>query len=265
MDDPSGSGKGNAGKSDREIGVRCRGVTVSFGERSQVLRGLDLDIARGDIVTLLGPSGCGKSTLLRAIARLQPMNAGSITLGEGQNRRPASMSFVFQDPTLLPWRTVRDNVNLPLQLGHQTSSQTASPIRDLLLQVGLPEEHHGKFPRELSGGMRMRTSLARALVTDPDVLLLDEPFAALDDMLRTRLNELLLELWQKRKRTIVFVTHNIGEALFLSHRIAVMSQGTISQWVDIPWQFPRNRSLRTTVEFGTLYGKVAEILAESSV
>jgi NitT/TauT family transport system ATP-binding protein len=265
MDDPSGRGNGNAGKSDKEIGVRCRGVTVSFGERSQVLRGLDPDIARGDIVTLLGPSGCGKSTLLRAIARLQPMNAGSITLGEGQNRRLASMSFVFQDPTLLPWRTVRDNVNLPLQLGHQTSSQTASPIRDLLLQVGLPEEHHGKFPRELSGGMRMRTSLARALVTDPDVLLLDEPFAALDDMLRTRLNELLLELWQKRKRTIVFVTHNIGEALFLSHRIAVMSQGTISQWVDIPWQFPRNRSLRTTVEFGTLYGKVAEILAESSV
>lgn len=260
------SSRGNAQPGSyhsEEIGVCCRGVSVAFGNNQRVLNQLDLNIAQGEIVSLLGPSGCGKSTLLRAIAQLQPLTEGSIDFGSSASRA-ASMSFVFQDATLLPWRTVRENVMLPLQLQRMVTRQTSNQVEDLLLQVGLPKEHHDKFPRELSGGMRMRTSLARALVTDPDVLLLDEPFAALDDMLRTRLNELLLELWQKRKRTIVFVTHNIGEAVFLSHRIAIMSSGKISRWLDIPWKFPRNRSLRTSVEFGTIYGQVAETLSESA-
>lgn len=264
MNDSSGAIQSGTKNQDNEMGVVCRGIKVAFGNNAAILKQLDLDINGGEIVSLLGPSGCGKSTLLRAIAKLQPIETGTIQLGNAAARKASSMSFVFQDATLLPWRTVRENVALPLQLLRESNDQTTARVENLLTQVGLPQEHHGKFPRELSGGMRMRTSLARALVTDPDVLLLDEPFAALDDMLRTRLNELLLELWQNRKRTIIFVTHNIGEALFLSHRIAMMSQGKISKWLEIPWEFPRKRSIRTTVEFGALYGQVAETLAESS-
>jgi NitT/TauT family transport system ATP-binding protein len=263
MSDSTGMNTKIADSGAKEIGVRCRDVSVIFGESQRVLQNLNMDIERGEIVSLLGPSGCGKSTLLRSIAKLQAIQSGSIDLGNRASRA-ASMSFVFQDATLLPWRTVYENVALPLQLTKEASGSSSSRVEELLLQVGLPKEHLNKYPRELSGGMRMRTSLARALITDPDVLLLDEPFAALDDMLRTRLNELLLELWQTRKRTIVFVTHNIGEALFLSHRIAMMSQGQIAKWLDIPWEFPRKRNIRTSPEFGTLYGKVAEALAESA-
>lgn len=265
MHDSSGSSQRHHEDQVAEIGVQCRGVTVSFGKNRAILKRLDLDINQGEIVSLLGPSGCGKSTLLRAIASLQTIDSGTIQTGAAGTGRPASMSFVFQDATLLPWRTVRENVWLPLQLrGGESHKELSTRVEDLLIQVGLPKEHHHKYPRELSGGMRMRTSLARALITDPDVLLLDEPFAALDDMLRTRLNELLLELWGNRKRTIIFVTHNIGESLFLSHRIAMMSEGRICKWLDIPWSFPRNRSIRTSVEFGALYGQVSETLAESS-
>lgn len=263
MSDAGGLNPKIAKSSVKEIGVHCRDVSVVFGESQHVLQHLNMDIQRGEIVSLLGPSGCGKSTLLRAIAKLQPIHSGSIELGTPSHQL-ASMSFVFQDATLLPWRTVRENVALPLQLRRESQDSAAARVEEVLLQVGLPIEHYNKFPRQLSGGMRMRTSLARALITDPDVLLLDEPFAALDDMLRTRLNELVLELWQTRKRTIVFVTHNIGEALFLSHRIAMMSQGKIAKWLDIPWDFPRKRSVRTSSEFGALYGKVAESLAEST-
>lgn len=267
-DSSSEMGRGQKNPTPR-IDVQCRDVSVLFGQRQAVLKQLDMDVERGEIVSLLGPSGCGKSTLLRAIAGLQALASGSIMLGEQKPGSHSSISFVFQDATLLPWRSVRENVVLPLQLRggkreSHSSDERALDIEGLLTQVGLPKEHHNKFPRELSGGMRMRTSLARALATDPDVLLLDEPFAALDDMLRTRLNELLLELWQKRKRTILFVTHNIGEALFLSHRVAIMSEGKIARWLEIPWGFPRSRAIRTSVEFGALYGEVAETLAESS-
>jgi NitT/TauT family transport system ATP-binding protein len=264
MNHSSGANEPGTKNQDNEMGVVCRGVKVAFGNNAAILNQLDLDINSGEIISLLGPSGCGKSTLLRAIAKLQPIEAGTIQLGNAGALKASSMSFVFQDATLLPWRTVKENVALPLQLLKESNAQTTARVDNLLTQVGLPKEHHNKFPRELSGGMRMRTSLARALVTEPDVLLLDEPFAALDDMLRTRLNELLLELWQNRKRTIIFVTHNIGEALFLSHRIAMMSQGKISQWLDIPWEFPRNRAIRSSLEFGSLYGRVAGTLAEST-
>ena len=245
-------------------GVRCQGLTVSFGSEQRIINELSLEVQPGEIVSLLGPSGCGKSTLLRAIAGLQEVEAGEVQLGSSSDRKSNAISFVFQDATLLPWRTVSENVRLPLQLG-VARQESGQRIEQVLQQVGLAAEHHRKFPGELSGGMRMRTSLARALITDPDLLLLDEPFAALDDMLRTRLNELLLDLWQERMRTILFVTHNISEALFLSHRIAIMSAGKIAHWLDIPWEFPRNRELRFTAEFGKMFGKVSGILAESAV
>ncbi len=266
---PSSPGNGKALKNSTGS-VGCRGLSVAFESARSILDQLDLDVQGGEIVSLLGPSGCGKSTLLRAIAGLQPIQSGTITIDDAAERSGQGLSFVFQDSTLLPWRTVLENVMLPLELAGQRGAarQRSSTPKDLVVQtleqVGLGPEHFKKFPSELSGGMRMRNSLARALVTDPNILLLDEPFAALDDILRTRLNELLLDLWSKRQRTILFVTHNIAEAIFLSHRIAILSKGKIARWIEVPWSFPRTRDLRSNPEFGMLYGRISEVLAEVS-
>jgi NitT/TauT family transport system ATP-binding protein len=250
--------------------VSCDGVTVQFADGKKILDQLCLEVRAGEIVSLLGPSGCGKSTLLRAIAGLQPLSSGKVLTSSADTDSKLELSFVFQDPTLLPWRTVSENVMLPLQLrraqqGDASSEDQSRKVEDALEQVGLGREHLRKFPSELSGGMRMRASLARALITDPAIMLLDEPFAALDDILRTRLNELLLELWQRRRRTILFVTHNIAEAIFLSHRIAILSEGRIFRWIEIPWKYPRNRSIRSDAGFGAMYGQIAEQLAEATV
>jgi NitT/TauT family transport system ATP-binding protein len=262
-------GKTHEGKAS-STAVSCEGVTVQFADGRKVLNQLCLEVTEGEIVSLLGPSGCGKSTLLRAIAGLQPLSSGRVlTESTGANSK-LELSFVFQDPTLLPWRTVAENVMLPLQLrraqhGSASSEDQGRKVQDALEQVGLGREHLKKFPSELSGGMRMRASLARALITDPAIMLLDEPFAALDDILRTRLNELLLEIWERRRRTILFVTHNIAEAIFLSHRIAILSEGRIFRWIEIPWKFPRNRSIRSEAGFGAMYGKIAEQLGEATL
>ena len=163
-------------------------------------------------IIIIGPRQSGKSTLLRSIARLVPPSAGKVAFSK-PNRRAGDLAFVFQDATLLPWRTVAENVALPLELGSRGRETSQDAVHAALASVGLADLDYAKYPRELSGGMRMRTSIARALVTDPSILLLDEPFAALDDILRNRLNDLLLELWQVRQRTILFVTHNIAEAM----------------------------------------------------
>lgn len=252
--------------------IQCSSVSVSFlneesQSKKQILDDLDIEIQGGEIVALLGQSGCGKSTLLRAVAGLQTIDQGKIAIGQQTIAVARSqLSFVFQEPALLPWRTAIENVQLPLQL--QSPCPTAVEIKSrsqkLLETVGFADSDLSKLPPQLSGGMKMRASLARSLVTDPSVLLLDEPFAALDDMLRWRLNELLLKLWKTRSRTILFVTHNIAEAIFLSQRIAVMHRGKIVKWIEIDFGIPRDDSLRASTEFAKMYGKVSSELASAS-
>ena len=243
-------------------GIHIRDLSVRLGEQV-VLSSLSLDVAPGEIVSLLGASGCGKSTLLRAIARLVQPTAGEVVFSK-PNRRAGDLAFVFQDATLLPWRTVAENVVLPLQLGTRRREISQAEVSAALTAVGLSERDYAKFPRELSGGMRMRTSIARALVTDPSILLLDEPFAALDDILRNRLNDLLLELWQERQRTVLFVTHNIAEAIYLSHRIAIFGSGKIAEVVTNPLPWPREASHRSSTEFAKFFGEVSHKLASAT-
>lgn len=268
MSDPSIHSSTDSISHGVTCGIRIRELTVAFDDAPPVLDALSLDVLPGEIVAVLGASGCGKSTLLRAIARLVQPTSGSITFAPGlPSRRPGDLAYVFQDATLLPWRTVATNVALPLELGRAVRSAASADdcllrVREALDAVGLGRDDERKFPRELSGGMRMRTSIARALVTDPNVMLLDEPFAALDDMLRTRLNELILELWAVRERTILFVTHNIAEAVYLSHRVALLGQGRVAKIIENPLPWPRTAKQRSSVAFAEIYGKVSASLAE---
>ena len=252
--------------------IECSDLEVRFSTQSPVLDRLNCRFPAGQIVVLLGRSGCGKSTLLRCVAGLQKPTSGRVRLSaaaesghsqEGGRVKPR-MSFVFQEATLLPWRSALENVLLPTELERGLAGVGREDARQLaaarLAEVGLEAKEQHKLPRQLSGGMKMRVALARALMNDPDILLLDEPFAALDDILRNRLNELLLQLWSHRPRTILFVTHNISEAIFLSHQIAIMHQGRIGQqWIN-PLPFPREHRLRATSEFSHCYGVVSSAL-----
>ncbi len=237
-------------------------LSMDYGPEHQVLDRISLRLDDGQFVALVGPSGCGKSTLLRLIAGLETPAAGKLAVdgkppGDAQNRRRAA--FVFQDPNLLPWRTVVDNIRLPLELQRQARSEQQLAVRQSLRLIGLGEADERKYPRMLSGGMRMRVALARALVTRPDILLLDEPFAALDDILRGQLNEDLVGLWQKQAWTTVFVTHNVAEAVFLSQRIVVLSgqPGRVITQLEVPFGYPREATLRSTAEFAALTGQVS--------
>ncbi len=230
------------------------------------MRKLSLELPSGTITCLLGPSGCGKSTLLKSIAGLLSPQGGTITFDD----RPLDdfrerMSFVFQEATLLPWRNVRSNVLLPLELqGSSTDPRLLERAEHFLRIVGLSPSDQRKYPGQLSGGMKMRASLARALTTDPDILLLDEPFAALDDVLRNRLNELLLQLAAERSRTVAFVTHNIAEAIFLSQQIAIIGRGEVRRLIVNPLPLPREKSVRSTPEFAQLFGEVATAMEEAA-
>ena len=252
--------------------ISCQGIALAFGSRiakQHVLNDLSLDVLSGQIVSLLGPSGCGKSTLLRIVAGLIEPDAGEIVVaGESvSTKMPRSsrdkLSFVFQEPALLPWRTVWQNVILPSQLrGSHRTQDTKDFVEHLLGLVGFQKSDWRKFPSQLSGGMKMRASIARAMSTRPTILLLDEPFAALDDMLRSKLNDLLLAIAAEQKCTMLFVTHNISEAIYLSHSIAIMSQGRIAERMVVPFSFPREAGLRSTSEFAAYYGQVAEALSK---
>jgi NitT/TauT family transport system ATP-binding protein len=250
------------------VGVIIKDLSVSFDQKQFILDSLNLEIQPGEIIALVGASGCGKSTLLRAIASLQSYQSGSIQFKDRAGECSKNLSFVFQDATLLPWRTVYENICLPLELGKKsnqpskTNEAVKSRIEASLLSVELGSDTWNKFPRQLSGGMRMRVSIARALITDPDVILLDEPFAALDDLLRTKLNELLLNLWQVRKRTILFVTHNIAEAVFLSHKIAVFGKGNLYRLMQNPLPWPRVADHRSHLDFAQFYGEISGAMAE---
>lgn len=233
------------------------------GGGTTVLSATNLEIGDGQFVSLVGPSGCGKSTLLRLVAGLEQASAGQLTVsGERPGSRAAPpLAFVFQDPTLVPWRTARENVRLPLELRGVSDGEA---IRESLHLVGLREADHAKYPRMLSGGMRMRVSLARALVTQPQVLLLDEPFAALDDILRNQLNEELLAIWRAQNWTALFVTHNVAEAVFLSQRVLVMGRnpGRIAADLEVPFAYPRTAALRREVAFAQFCGEVTAKLEE---
>lgn len=241
-------------------------VGLSFPGAPDVLSGVNFDIPRGQFLSIVGPSGCGKSSLLRVMSGLQTATAGQILL-DGRspgNARENNLrsAFVFQDPTLLPWRTVGRNVALPFELRDRPVSEYRDHVNETLELVGLTAADVDKRPRELSGGMRMRASLARALVTNPDLMLMDEPFAPLDDILRQQLNEEILRIWSDQKWTAVFVTHNVSEAVFLSQRILVMHPrpGRIAADIDVPFDYPRTADLRATAEFAELIGKVSREL-----
>jgi NitT/TauT family transport system ATP-binding protein len=238
------------------------GVGKIFGKLTTALAGVDLAVGEGDFLSILGPSGCGKSTLLRIVAGLVPPSSGRVrwTGGEIKGR----IGFVFQEPTLMPWATVWDNAYLPLRLAGSGRRAVAQRIDAALEGVGLAGFERA-YPRELSGGMRMRVSIARALVTEPRLLLLDEPFAALDEITRFKLNEDLLRLWQRHRFTVVFVTHSVFESVFLSNRIAVMAPrpGRIVADLAVPLPYPRDAALRTAPDYGACCREVSQRLAEA--
>lgn len=240
--------------------VRLAGVEKRFGTSTLALSGLDLAIGRREFVSLLGPSGCGKSTALRLIAGLSRPSAGRITRAEGLDE----LGFVFQEPTLMPWATVRDNVRLPLRLKGQGRRATAPLVDAALATVGLTD-FAGAYPRELSGGMRMRVSIARALVTSPGLLLMDEPFAALDEITRIRLNNDLLALWQAGSWATIFVTHSVYESVYLSSRIVVMAPrpGRIVADIPIAAPYPRTEAFRTSEPYNALCRQVSAALHQA--
>jgi NitT/TauT family transport system ATP-binding protein len=248
--------------------IVARDLAMSFGTQQLALHGVSCDVREGEFVALLGPSGCGKSTFLRLIAGLMHYTSGTLTvagaLPEDARRSTQRVAFVFQEPNLLPWRTVATNIGLPLELRGASAGERARRVQDSLALIGLKPEDARKRPRNLSGGMRMRVSLARALVTQPDVLLLDEPFAALDDVLRQQLNEELVRIWLARQWTGLFVTHNVAEAVFLSQRVLVMSHrpGSIVADVRVPFDYPREPVLRAAPEFARLCGELSSRLRE---
>jgi NitT/TauT family transport system ATP-binding protein len=248
--------------------VRLDGVGKRFDNGTVALAGLDLALRRGEFLSILGPSGCGKSTSLRLIAGLTQPSEGRIEW-QGANvdregRPEVALGFVFQEPTLMPWRTARGNVALPLTIGGVAREEARSRAQAALASVGL-EAAGTLYPRQLSGGMRMRVSIARALVTRPALLLMDEPFAALDEITRNRLNADLLRLWRERELTIGFVTHSVYESVFLSTRIVVMQAGPgrIVDEIAVEAPYPRDESFRTSSVYGETCRLVSAALARA--
>ncbi len=233
------------------------GVGRTFPDGTEALRAVDLTVDRGEFVSVVGPSGCGKSTLLRLASGLDSATTGETRVGSKR------VGYVFQDPTLLPWRTVRRNVELLAELEHLPKAERRARVQEAIALVGL-DEFQKHRPRSLSGGMRMRTSLARSLVLQPDVFLFDEPFGALDEMTRERLNDELLALFADRGFAALFITHSVAEAVFLSTRVVVMSPrpGRILGDVSVPFGYPREPELRYTEEFGKVAGEVSDLLRD---
>ena len=231
--------------------IRISDVSKTYQNGTVALSDVDLDVAHGEFVSLIGPSGCGKSTLLRLIAGLGQVSSGTIewplSRRDARGEPIRDLGFVFHDPTLMPWATVADNVYLPLKLSGVGRRAAKPRIEEALAMVKLGSFAQA-YPRELSGGMKMRAAIARALVVEPKVLLMDEPFAALDEITRFRLNNDLLRLWQEQRWTVVFVTHSVFESVYLSNRIVVMSSrpGRIVGEVEIDAPYPRGDAFRTS-------------------
>ena len=247
------------------MALALKGVQRAFGGLP-VLRELDLTVAAGQLLALLGPSGCGKSTLLRLVAGLDQADAGTVHAGgRPVHDRPPSargaVSFVFQQAQLLPWRTLLGNVALPLELGGVGKRARRERAMRLIEEVGLADAA-GRYPAQLSGGMQMRASLARALVTEPALLLLDEPFAALDEITRQRLDGRLHDLWRERGITVLFVTHSISEAVFLAQRAVMLSARpariVADRMIDLPAQRPP--AIRNTAAFAAQMSRLHQDL-----
>lgn len=232
--------------------LRFEHVTKTFKDGTTALEDASLTVRPGEFVAVVGPSGCGKSTLLRIASGLDDVTGGTVSVGARQ------LGYVFQDATLLPWRTVAQNVGLFAELEKIDKGERTRRIAEALDLVGLPgfEKH---LPHQLSGGMRMRVSLARSLVLDPDVFLFDEPFGALDEITRERLNDELLRMFELRAFAALFITHSVAEAVFLSTRVVVMSgrPGRVVADIPVPFGYPRTPELRYTPEFAALCGEVS--------
>jgi NitT/TauT family transport system ATP-binding protein len=242
--------------------VKFTALKKRYGQGPLVLDGLDLTVGSGDLVTLIGPSGCGKSTVLKLVSGLNPVSEGALeVLGTRPKQARDRQAFIFQDATLLPWLTAQGNAELPLRLRGVPAAERRERAAAMLVRVGL-ERYAGYYPRQLSGGMKMRVSIARALTLSPRLLLLDEPFGALDEMTRNRLNEELLGLRDRLGFTALFVTHSVSEAVFLSNRIVVMAAhpGRIHAEVRVAFAYPRAAELRESPEFQAKVTEVSRLL-----
>ena len=252
---------------DTGVAVSLRGVTKVYESGVEALGPFDLDVRRGEFVSLLGPSGCGKSTALRIIAGLAAQTSGDVRVAAQASANPVGqpIGFVFQEPTLMPWASVRNNVGLPLRLASLSRDEINAKVDQVLSQVDLIE-FADAYPRELSGGMKMRVSLARALVTDPAILLMDEPFAALDEITRFRLNNDLLDLWRKLRKTVIFVTHSVFESVYLSERVVVMTRRPGRTGAEFRIEAPpsRDEDFRTSAVYAAQCRDASAALAKAS-
>ncbi|MEO8667116.1 MAG: ABC transporter ATP-binding protein [Bauldia sp.] len=245
--------------------VSLKGISKTFSNGTLALRDMSLDIGQGEFLSLLGPSGCGKSTVLRIVAGLGEASSGSVEwpgAGYDASGRPErEIGFVFQEPTLMPWATVFNNVWLPLRLKGATRATVRAEVMDALAMVGL-EKFADSYPRELSGGMKMRVSIARALITRPKLLLMDEPFAALDEITRFKLNDDLLHLWETFGWTVIFVTHSVFESVYLSSRIVVMAArpGRVFADVSVDAPYPRGEAFRMSAAYNEYCRRTSDAL-----
>jgi NitT/TauT family transport system ATP-binding protein len=255
---------------DRPPAVEVLSAEKIFANGTRALAPIDLTIAEGEFLTLIGPSGCGKSTLLKLIANLIQPSDGRILWWRGHfgqvGQGDRGLAFVFQEPTLMPWARVDTNVRLPLDLADVPRSKAEPRVSDAIARVGL-SAFARHYPRQLSGGMKMRVSIARALATDPNLLLMDEPFGALDEFTRNKLDDDLIRLWWERKLTTVFVTHSIYEAVFLSTRIVVLAAnpGRIFRTMTIDEPQPRGQDFRDSDRFAAYCRELSTWLAEASL
>lgn len=245
-----------------EVVIQAQHLTKAFSETVIALDDVSFTVRKGDFISLVGPSGCGKSTLLRLLSGLIPKSAGSLTVHGAEVEEPrGDTGMMFQRPILLEWRTAVENVLLPSELTGSVTNEDRRKAMDLLDLVGL-KEFEFTFPRQLSGGMQQRVALARLLQTGADILLLDEPFGALDEFTRERLNLELLRIVDQFKSTTLFVTHNIIEAIFLADQVHVMTPrpGRLARVIDVPFERPRDISILVTPEFNKLVAEVREVL-----
>ncbi len=251
-------GRSANGHRPEAVELRLDNVSLRYGGVI-ACRDVSFSVRAGGFLSLVGPSGCGKSSLLRIVAGLTPPTSGAVSTEPAARR--GDIGIVFQDPTLLAWRDARGNVELPLQLQGVPPKARAAAAESILNTVGLGDALT-RLPRQLSGGMKMRAALARAAVCEPKLMLMDEPFAAVDEMTRERLQHLIVDMWLDRHFTAIFVTHSVREAVFISERVGVMTPapGRLAHVIDVPLPYPRNDSVRTSEEFNTAVRMVLDAL-----